>query len=66
MNERIKELMDKAMVKTADMSRPGRKELDAEKLAELIVEECASYIKSMHNGNFYVIANELTKHFGVE
>ena len=37
MNERIKDLMKQAMVKTADMSRPGRKELDPEKFAKSIV-----------------------------
>ena len=45
MNERIKQLMDKAMVKTADMSRQNRKEIDPEKFAELIIRECMMLVE---------------------
>jgi hypothetical protein len=46
MNDRIQELMKKSMVNTPDMSRPGRKELDPEKFAELIVQECINKIEA--------------------
>lgn len=54
MNERIKELISKSMVKTADMSRPGRKELDPEKFAELIIRECAGIYSKIDNGNSHM------------
>ena len=77
MNERISELMKEAMVKTADMSRRGRKELDPEKFAELIVRECSKVIR---NGGYWSggplgpkrqatppeIATMIEEHFGVE
>lgn len=81
MNERIKELMKKAMVKTADMSRPGRKELDPEKFAELIIRQfieqgkliqsqtvvCGSeeYIAGREMG-IEVFMNQVREHFGVK
>lgn len=81
MNERIRELMDKAMVKSANMSSPNRKELDPGKFAELIVKECVGicdrvedeYLNNeqLPSNEKYAIGagvcrNTLYKHFGVE
>jgi hypothetical protein len=69
MNERIKELMKKSMVKSPDMSKPGRKELNPEKFAELIVQECARIAEESDtswSGAGPEAASQIKKHFGVE
>jgi hypothetical protein len=63
MNEKIKALMALAMVKSSDMSRPGRKELDPEKFAELIVKECADAADMGADATEYV-GDYVAEHMG--
>jgi hypothetical protein len=63
MNDKIKALMAMAMVKSSDMSRPGRKELDPEKFAELIVRECSRVVFDKTGPKS---ALNVLEHFGVE
>jgi hypothetical protein len=62
MNERIKELMLEAGYAAPELA--GR----ANKLAELIVEECANLFKRTHTDEEYQrrIDKTIRKHFGVE
>jgi hypothetical protein len=63
MNERIKELI--ALSTTTYYSGHGeRDELDAEKFAELIVRECADFLKDKLDDHF--AAEQLEEHFGVK
>ena len=39
---------------------------ELEIITNIIVEECASHINSLQNGNFYVIADEVKQHFEVK
>ncbi len=32
-------------------------------IAEAVLKECSGFIRRLNNGNFYVIADELDKHF---
>jgi len=59
MNERIKELM-----KQADYPAPELAPR-AQKLAELIVKECAHKIEEMIDNGWYADTEQLKKHFGV-
>ena len=59
MNERIKELKDKAW---ATCEEP---EQYMDKFAELIVQECANVGERYANGN-YEVYNQIMEHFGVE
>lgn len=77
MNERIKELANKAgMVTEADFASGGH---FAEKFAELIVQECANVCKQIGDSHIsdldgspefgsgaYFSAKRITQHFGVE
>lgn len=36
---------------------------ELEIISNIIVEECASYITAIYNGNFHVIADELEEYF---
>jgi hypothetical protein len=81
MNERIKELAEQAkeyadtkyskLVSTSRWgdSVPGIRELYTEKLAELIVQECADYLDNFNKaiiGDVGIAGFSLKKHFGVE
>lgn len=69
MNERIKELADKAGLRfTQLMSNPmvpvvDGKETDLEKFAEMIVRECANVAADHDALDIY---EEIREHFGVE
>jgi len=60
MNERIRELMLKAGYAAPEIA------LRAQKLAELIVQECARKIEEMIDNGWYADTEQLKKHFGVE
>jgi hypothetical protein len=64
MNERIQKLYKQAMVKTADMSRPGRKELDPEKFAQLVVKEATNIV--LHYTDVDEGVSVAKKHFGLD
>lgn len=74
MNERIKDLAEQAgfsfKYKTApDELNPGHKLQDLEKLAELIVRECARvadrWVEDEDNGH-NLVSERLRQHFGVK
>ena len=63
MNERIKQLAEKARIKdhwSIDEGRYLTNYLDEKKFAELIVGECATQCLSLDD------ANKIKQHFGVE
>lgn len=62
MNRRIEELLKKA---GTDVSGKWINVDNAEKLAELIVRECAD-IASMNQFQYDAVGNYVLKHFGVE
>ena len=78
MNERIQELIGQAQKEVWGNSPYNGSpefegyELDAEKFAELIVQECADFIDSHEQVDKYgeamniVYGEDLIKHFGVE
>jgi len=59
MNERIKELADQATDK-----EHGYSFFDREKFAELIIAECAGFLRDTLDDHF--AAEQLEEHFGVE
>jgi hypothetical protein len=78
MNERIKELLDKAMVAGQEGLGGYHWELDEEKFAELIVNECLSIIRDkvtlevnedyregFHRAQQF-LHQDIVKHFGVK
>jgi hypothetical protein len=70
MNERIRELYDQALVLEGNGDYTAG-ELDPEKFAELIVQECARIAwyntpDSEELDYSHLIENEIKKHFGVE
>ena len=67
MNERIKQLWDKAAKIETDPSWEGQTKF-MEKFAELIVRECADLIDSMDHSSQYFphVADTIKQHFGVE
>ena len=62
MNERIKELVEQATT-TFDFGAPINF-FDKEKFAELIVKECANFLKDTLDDDF--AADQLEEHFGVK
>jgi len=75
MNERIKELAEKAGLRfTQLMSNPmvpvvDGKETDLEKFAELLIRECASRVDNIlreKKDGGGTIGDEIREHFGVE
>jgi hypothetical protein len=71
MNERIKELSERATIKTSyqyhtwgDRIATKTKEVfDREKFAELIVQECAELVDGR---TFLYAGNTIREHFGIE
>lgn len=63
MNERIQKLWDEAAKLEADPSWEGQTRF-MEKFAELIVRECADFLKDKLDDHF--AAEQLEEHFGVE
>ena len=69
MNERIKEIAEKAVEVVFYNTSTGKetKELNLEKFAELLVRECIGIVKQRWiNPDEDVIAEEIKQHFGVE
>ena len=69
MNERIKELAEKAeeVVFYSPSTGKETKEVNLEKFAELLVRECIGIVKQRWiNPDEDVIAEEIKQHFGVE
>ena len=67
MNERIQELIEQSTERYLDWGGENeRTELNAEKLAELIVRECADTVLGFHNQFGDSAHNEIRQHFGVE
>ena len=64
MNERIRKLKEQATRTAMWIGDPDAGELDAEKFAELIVRECADFLKDKLDDHF--AAEQLEEHFGVE
>jgi hypothetical protein len=65
MNENIKELIKQATVFEYDeLFNLERDRFDKEKFAELIVRECADWVKSRTMSG--ELRDELKRHFGVE
>ena len=62
MNERIKELVEQATT-TFDFGAPINF-FDKEKFAELIVKECANFLKETLDDDF--AADQLEEHFGIK
>ena len=63
MNERLIELYDQATILEGNGDYVAG-ELDPEKFAELIVRECADFLKDKLDDHF--AAEQLEEHFGVE
>lgn len=66
MNERIKELAEKARIKdhwSIDKARYLTNYLDERKFAELIVQECANVASSITPP---IVSDLILEHFGVE
>ena len=65
MNERIKELIDKATTIEEHGWGASYENFDKEKFAELIVRECAN-IATMNQYQHFATGTYVLKHFGVE
>ena len=63
MNEKIKQLAEQAGL-LGPSSRIGNSHLATEKFAELIVNECADWVKSRTMSG--ELRDELKRHFGVK
>ena len=64
MNQRIAKLYDRALVLDSNGDYVAG-ELDPEKFAELIIQECANYAsRNWEHG--HLLAQDLKTHFGVE
>jgi hypothetical protein len=67
MNERIQKLIDQATHTAMWIGDPDAGELDAEKFAELIVQECAQVLWNIDSGELHdEYVESLKKHFGIE
>jgi hypothetical protein len=67
MNERIKQLAEQATRKAMWPGDPDAGELNAEKFAELIVQECAQVLWNIDSGELHdEYVESLKKHFGIE
>jgi hypothetical protein len=64
MNERIRELAKQAFGSTLDTD--PILVFEAEKFAELLIQECARKVEDMIDNGWYADTGELKKHFGVE
>ena len=68
MNERIKQLAEQATTIVDTVNSQGYSSsyanFDREKFAELIVQECADFLKDTLDDHF--AAEQLEEHFGVE
>ena len=64
MNERIQELIAEANGAPVELIRQTNWRF-AERLAELIVQECAKIADNPSQGAFTSIGNDIRKHFGV-
>ena len=67
MNERIKELY----IQTANETADGKEWaigglINAERFAELIVQECIAQVRKDENGPAYEAAGRIAEHFGIE
>ena len=65
MNPRIRELKEQATRTAMWIGDPDAGELDAEKFAELIVQECAELATKEYNNRGAIHGNDLLDHFGV-
>jgi len=68
-NKRIKQLMERAMELVdpyAVEGECGPSQLNAEKFAQLIIQECAGIVKYYHIRNECVSPRQIKQHFGVE
>jgi len=66
MNERIKELAERATVDIKDeFGHWINSEFNKEKFAELIVKECAD-VATINQFQYDAVGNYVLKHFGVE
>ena len=71
MNERIKQLMEQARLETLGDEYPQdiwEQESVQEKLAELIVRECAQFVEDKFDfiGDEIIVKEKMLEHFGVE
>jgi hypothetical protein len=71
MNERIRELKEQATRTAMWIGDPDAGELDAEKFAELIVQECIDILDDEDDGELTsrsvrIAAIRIKQHFGVE
>jgi hypothetical protein len=66
MNERIKELAKQAEVYSSMWTGNESQEALLEKLAELIVKECAKIADDNFNKGFCPVGDYIKQHFGVE
>jgi hypothetical protein len=65
MNQRIAKLYDRSLAYFASNGDYVAGELDPEKFAELIIQECANYAsRNWEHG--HLLAQDLKTHFGVE
>jgi hypothetical protein len=67
MNERIRALKEQATRKAVWPGDPDAGELNAEKFAELIVQECAQVLWNIDSGELHhEYVESLKKHFGIK
>jgi hypothetical protein len=67
MNPRIQKLIDQATRTAMWIGDPDAGELDAEKFAELIVQECAQVLWNIDSGELHdEYVEALKKHFGIK
>jgi hypothetical protein len=64
MNERFKELLKQSTNPPWDGEQGPMNEFNLERFAELIVKECADFLKDTLDDHF--AAEQLEEHFGVE
>jgi hypothetical protein len=64
MNKRIRELIDKATTIEEHGWGASYENFDRQKFAEMIVKECADFLKDKLDDHF--AAEQLEEHFGVE
>ena len=60
MNKRIRELANQCHHQYSEHN------IDLEKFAELIVQECADVVKYYHSRNESVTPGQILQHFGIE
>jgi hypothetical protein len=70
MNERIQKLIDQATRTAMWIGDPDAGELDAEKFAQLIIQECATLTLDHRSDDYYQgwldYREDIRQHFGVE